>query len=237
MSEPDLQPSPEVVDHHRDMLTAIWCPFCVNRMIPVPTLNTTSAAPADWRPPLDMKAASWPPTGPVSSFPAPRDRDPKEPWTIVLCKLCHEPMLYQDGDPPRVYPAPPERPLDQAIPALARTAGDEAGLCFSVRAFNACTTMARRAVQAAMVAAGATGRTLKDQIEDLRKKGHITTRIAARATANRHVGNSGAHPDPDEDKTVTEADARVALDLMRSVLEELFVLEQLTQAITDKHEP
>lgn len=198
------------------MLTAINCPFCCARMSPqkVPGLEYRPGAATD------------------------------EPWDIATCKSCRRPMLYQDGDPPTVYPQPVPNPTDPRVDAVVRATADEAKRALSVECWRAAAAMARRAVQAAVRQHGGVGKSLREEIESLRGT-KLLPATADQAHAARWVGNDAAHPPTVTtnqrgelvlgDETVFKDDAREVVQLMDHILTSLYVFPSVAAALTEKH--
>jgi len=87
--------------------------------------------------------------------------------------------------------------------------------------------MARRCIQSACIAKGATSGDLVQQIAELAKLGVITKDIQEWATVVRWVGNDAAHPNKDE---VTKEDADDCLRLAEQFLHVIFVTTAVAKA-------
>jgi len=87
--------------------------------------------------------------------------------------------------------------------------------------------MARRCIQRACIARGATKGDLVSQIKELTNSGVITKDIEEWATVVRFVGNDAAHPNQ---KEVIEADAIDTLKLAEEFLHVLFVTTAIAKA-------
>jgi len=189
---------------------SIYCPYCRR-------YTALSLAPVRWHDDWDQESlsASW-------------EKDGATRWWIGVCNYCNEPVLVlNDGD--LVYPTPFPSPTDERIPDPIRKDLDEAKLCQTVKAWRACTVMARRALQQACIKKGAdTTKKLSDQIEGLFQVHVITEDLKNWAHAVRWVGNDAAHPSPDE---VTEEDAGDILGLAEKFSDVLFV----APAVADEH--
>jgi hypothetical protein len=96
------------------------------------------------------------------------------------------------------------------------------------RAFNAgapgaSAVMLRRALEAACIDKGASGRTLADKIADLGKRSDVLDDYERhQATGIRLFGNYGAHVDEDGIDEVTTKDARRAIEFGVHLLEALY---------------
>ena len=99
----------------------------------------------------------------------------------------------------------------------------EATSTFNINAFRASSVMARRALQQALEDKGATKRSnLAEQIDELKGKGLLSDATADLAHGVRQFGNFGAHPNDDLLTQVTSDDARIALDVTKKILKELY---------------
>jgi hypothetical protein len=90
----------------------------------------------------------------------------------------------------------------------------EATTAFNAYAPRAAVVMLRRALERACNEKGAKGLKLHEMIADLHKRlGLFDTAHVALATATRHFGNYGAHPNDDLLDDLSDDEARRALDL------------------------
>ena len=108
----------------------------------------------------------------------------------------------------------------KGVPASVRDAAVEAEKCLASGAFNACGTMARRAVHAICADKGATGKDLYAQLADLKDKHVITPDLWEWADELRTAGKVGAHP---EWEAMTEEEAGYAVRLLREVLRYVYI--------------
>jgi len=102
-----------------------------------------------------------------------------------------------------------------AVPEPVRNAAQEALVCLHARAFNACGTMARRAVHALCDEKKAQGRDLYAELLDLKNKGIITPALYDWAEELRVAGKVGAHPEWEE---MTSEQAGYAVSLLEEIL-------------------
>jgi len=99
----------------------------------------------------------------------------------------------------------------------------EATSTFNINAFRASSVMARRALQQALEDKGATkGSNLADQVSELERKGLLSSATSSLAHGVRQFGNFGAHPNDDLLTQVTSDEARLALDVTKKILKELY---------------
>jgi DNA-directed RNA polymerase subunit RPC12/RpoP len=96
----------------------------------------------------------------------------------------------------------------------------EAENCFSVRAFNACGVMTRRAMHSLCSEKGAQGRDLHEQLKYLKDNNLITPDLWEWAEELRIVGRSGAHPEWED---VSEEDAEYALKFLREIIRYVYI--------------
>lgn len=151
-------------------------------------------------------------------------------WWIGVCNYCAEPVLVKNLAE-TVYPQPLPAPTDPNVPDDIRKDLDEAKQCFSVSAWRASATMARRTMQAAAIDKGASGDKLADQVADLASKNKITADLMEWADVVRWVGNDAAHPGGDE---VNEEDAEDVLKLAEQFLHVLYVAPALAGELRKK---
>lgn len=140
-------------------------------------------------------------------------------WWIGICNACGQACLVLENGQ-RIYPHPLPSPTDSAIPDDIAKSLNEAKLCCSSKCYRACATMARRAVQQACHAKGATKGDLVAQINHLAESGVITKDLADWATVVRWIGNDGAHPNAMD---VDPEDAEDCLHLAEQFLHVIFV--------------
>ena len=147
-------------------------------------------------------------------------------WWMGICNGCRGVVLVRNiGD--FIAPAPLPSPTGENIPSEIRTDLMEAKTCLAAQCFRAAATMARRAIQQACIAQGATGKDLVAQIGDLGTKGIITKDLQEWATVIRWVGNDGAHP---AKQTVEEEDAKDSIDLAEQFLHVIYVTPAVAKA-------
>jgi hypothetical protein len=120
-----------------------------------------------------------------------------------------------------VYPPPGAIFTVKSVPLSIESDANEAILCYKVGALKATIVMCRRAVEATCDEQQASGRNLKEQIDDLHTKGLIDSRLKTWAHQIRFFGNSGAHPDP-AFGSATAADADLMIDFMTTFLEYIY---------------
>lgn len=99
----------------------------------------------------------------------------------------------------------------------------EAIAAYNALAPRAAVVMIRRALERACLEKGAKGEKLWEQIRDLHKRaGLFDDAHVALATATRHFGNFGAHPNDDLLQDLTEDEARRALDLGLHLINKMY---------------
>jgi hypothetical protein len=114
------------------------------------------------------------------------------------------------------------RTVDASVPDTVSGPLVEAQKCFDVGAYNACATMCRRAVQAAVVERGGKGETLFKQIDDLAQQRLITPALQEWAHEVRIIGKVGAHAD--EPIQASPDDARDGLAFADELFDHLYVI-------------
>lgn len=134
-------------------------------------------------------------------------------------------LVLKDGD--IIYPNPTPSPTDPLVPKELATDLDEAKRCFSVEAYRACATLARRCIQQACMMKGAKTGDLVAQIKELTSLAIITKDVEEWATVVRWVGNDAAHPGKD---LVTKEDAEDVLKLAEQFLHVIFVTPAIAKA-------
>jgi len=152
--------------------------------------------------------------------------DYQRQWWIGVCNSCKQPSLVLNNGEV-IFPHPLPSPTDPNIPKELARDLDEAKMCFSIQCYRACAVMARRCIQSACIAKGATAGQLVDQIAELAKLAVITKDIQEWATVVRWVGNDAAHPNKDE---VKKEDAEDCLRLAEQFLHVIFVTPAVAKA-------
>ncbi len=196
------------------MKVSIFCPYCKRH-------TSLEPAPVKYRGTYDRTyttGAIW-------------EKAYEDIWWIGICNYCNNPVLvHNNGD--KIYPIPLPSPTDNNIPEYIRKDLDEAKICFSVEAFRACTTMARRAIQSACIDKGADkNKRLELEIEELAQKNLITQDIKEWTDVVRWVGNDSAHPNSPE---VLKADSEDILKLAEQFLHVLYVTPAIAKSRKSK---
>ena len=125
----------------------------------------------------------------------------------------------------RVYPFPDTSgsSYHDAIPKAMRDDLAEASRCWYVRAYKGVVVLCRRVMQEIAIDREAKGEKLHQRINDLLASGQITKSLHDAATAIRHFGNYGAHPQNDALDDVTRNEADTILNLTNQFLTDLYV--------------
>lgn len=110
--------------------------------------------------------------------------------------------------------------LDPSVNKDVKSAAIEAESCFSVRAFNACGVMTRRAMHSLCEDKGAKGKDLFEKLKYLRDNNLITPDLWQWAEELRIVGRSGAHPEWEE---VSKEDGEYALTFLREIIRYVYI--------------
>lgn len=110
--------------------------------------------------------------------------------------------------------------IHRSVPDEVKKAMTEAERCLSVKAPNACGTMARRAMSALCQDKEAKGKDLYEQLLDLRTRHIITPDLWEWAEELRVVGRSGAHPEWED---VSPDDAEYAVKFLREIIKYVYV--------------
>ncbi len=136
----------------------------------------------------------------------------------------------------RVYPFPETSAGDYhaAIPEAMREDFAEANRCWYAQAFKGVVVLCRRVMQGIAVDRKAKGEKLYQQIDDLLASGQITKSLHDTATAIRHFGNYGAHPQDDILDDVSHDDADTVLKLTAEFLTDLYTRPAETQRLLAK---
>lgn len=158
-------------------------------------------------------------------------RDPDDPCDfhsfLLECPKCQTTLVggryhfENSGDPVgRMWPAP-ARFLSSEIPISIRNSLEEARLCFKVRAYNACTVMAGRALEGICRHFGSEKSYLGHGIKQLREQGIIDERLGKWAEELQKARNLSAHASGEKG---TKDDAQDLLDFVEAICEYVFVL-------------
>jgi hypothetical protein len=118
----------------------------------------------------------------------------------------------------------PPQDVDPTVPPDVSEDFKEALRCEWVKSYRACVVMCRRAIQSSVIALGAKGGRLIDQIDDLFKNGKITEALKEFAHEVRLTGNDGAHPDRDGLTEVKEKDSSAIFAFTREYLHHVYVM-------------
>lgn len=161
---------------------------------------------------------------------------------IYRCVNCHKDTYflireaarkwveYGSGLPPGLLAETPSETIHQypiSTPTLhlsvikdVKNAAIEAEKCLSVKAFNACGVMTRRAMHSLCADKGAKGKDLVEQLKYLKDNNFITPDLWEWAEELRIVGRSGAHPEWEE---VSPEDAEYALRFLREIIRYVYI--------------
>ena len=121
-----------------------------------------------------------------------------------------------------------------SIPGEIKQDLAEAVRCIHAHAYRGTVVMARRAMQRIAVDKKAEGDDLKNQIDDLFKKGLVTKSLHDAAHEIRFFGNFGAHPRDDGLDDISREDARAVLALVQDFLTDLYVRPHETSELSKK---
>lgn len=151
-------------------------------------------------------------------------------WEAASCNACHKVVLIH-ADTGTISPTPLPSPVDERIPGPIRADFLEAKKCFSIGAFRASATMARRALQSVCLDKGVADvdakgkrRSLQKQIDELLAQQIITKELQSWADAVHLVGNDAAHPKkPADDQPISDTDAQDILQLLEQFTQVLYV--------------
>lgn len=101
------------------------------------------------------------------------------------------------------------------------------------RNWDAAALMARSAIQRILRQYEASGKTLKDEIDDLANKGLLPPIMKEWAHEVRELGNEGAHPKPESDGT-SEADASAVVKYLTMLARLLYDLPHEIDAFRER---
>ncbi len=110
--------------------------------------------------------------------------------------------------------------IHDSVPDEIKKAAVEAEKCLSIRAYNACGVMARRAIHALCIDKKAEGKDLYEQLNFLRSNNSITPDLWEWAEELRIVGRSGAHPEWED---VSAEDADYAIRFLREIIKYVYI--------------
>lgn len=143
---------------------------------------------------------------------------------LVACPRCNHPMLaYTDDsmeqfDFLRLYP-PMDRNLHSSVPNSIQEAFTEARTCFRAKAFTAAAIMCRKTLEGICTAHGVKSGTLAAELQKLKEKGIIESRLFEWAEELRTIGNEAAH---DVAFSASREDARDTLEFTEALIEYVF---------------
>ncbi|MGN0095949.1 MAG: DUF4145 domain-containing protein [Corynebacterium sp.] len=118
------------------------------------------------------------------------------------------------------------------VPEAIAEAATEAWTCHVTCAYRAATMLARAVVESAAKANGVERGTLQAKIDMMADKGLIRPAVAEQAHEIRHLGNSTAHGDLDDEVTLEDSDE--VLYFMEQVLNEVFQAPARTKRFADR---
>lgn len=154
-------------------------------------------------------------------------------YSVALCRRCGSPFLVRESlygipgefetvtDERVLYPVPPLSKLEGLPDSIARVV-TQAHRSYSTSAYDACTLMCRRALEALCKSLSANGRDLARRLAELKRKERIDTRLLNWAHSVRLVGNEAAH---DVETAVSAEDARDILEFTEALLMYVFTLD------------
>ena len=165
-------------------------------------------------------------------------------WLVRMCSnpLCRRPIfvVYDEvksettAAPIFTYPLLGGK-LDKEtqFPKYVREEFKEASHCHQIGAYLASMTMSRRVLQRCLKHEGLNQRTLFEQIETAKNQNIIPRRYAKLVDEIRQYGNFGAHPDDDKMELVTEKNSEFLLELVKLLVEELYVVHHRVSKLED----
>jgi hypothetical protein len=136
-------------------------------------------------------------------------------WSAARSGMIHDSIVFPT--PTVVTRAPDEWPQDVGANWV------EAHRSLFGENWRAAVMMARSALQAAMRQQGATGKTLKGEIDDLAAKEILPPVMKDWSTEIRELGNDVAHPDPGQ-RPLSRKDAQDIVEFLDYLLEYLYTL-------------
>ena len=131
----------------------------------------------------------------------------------------------------RIFPDTLPEPIHEKTPEFLKQDLQEARNCFSIGAYRATGTMARRALQLCCIQKGAPKKRLQEQVEWLLANQIITKDLKDWADEVRLTGNDAAHPPQDstKDEIVTSDDAKDILTLLEEFIKVLYIAPSLAK--------
>jgi hypothetical protein len=112
--------------------------------------------------------------------------------------------------------------LPKSVPLNVTNDYLEAAKCLNIGCNKASAVMSRRALQQAVEGKGATHGTLQKQIEELKTNKTLTGASKSLSDGIRQFGNYGAHPQDDLLNDITQDEAKLAFDVLKKILSELY---------------
>jgi len=131
-----------------------------------------------------------------------------------------EPATWTDAE--RLWPCP-KKVVDRSIPKDIRLPLQEADLCLSARAFNACVVMCGRAIEALCANQTTERTTFFEALRKLREMNVIDGRLFEWGNALRQLRNLGAHA---TDKPMSKEDAADAVDFAHAIVDYVCTLSE-----------
>jgi hypothetical protein len=166
-----------------------------------------------------------------------QESDPVE-WLFLQCSSCKRPSIqsrrdygggFDEDEPVIVYPS--SRLLSLQVPESLRREFEEAGSCFSAKAYAATVVMVRRVLEGTCQENSVTDHNLASGLRKLQDTGLIDGTIAEWANALRILGNQGAHF---TGMPVPRDDAEDALAFAEALLEQIYVLRKRFEEFAER---
>lgn len=145
-------------------------------------------------------------------------------------------IVERRATPPRLtykehYPfGAPDDSVDESVPETIASDFSESLRCLWVKSYKAAVAMCRRCVEASCGDLTATGRNLKEKIDDLAKRGIITEPLKQMAHRVRLTANDKLHGKSDDLDTFTEEDAEAIIKCVREYFHHVYVMPALLKA-------
>jgi len=146
-------------------------------------------------------------------------REAAQEWAASVTGLPSKLLAESPSETIHQYPISTPT-LHPSVNKNVKDAAIEAEKCLSVKAFNACGVMTRRAIHSLCTDKGAKGKDLSEQLKYLKDNNLITPDLWEWAEELRIVGRSGAHPEWEE---VSPEDGEYALRFLREIIRYVYI--------------
>jgi hypothetical protein len=160
-------------------------------------------------------------------------------YSFLKCPICRNPILAiqrsinREGldEPTRIYP--PQDNVSQSFPEPLKNAYQEALSCFKIKSFTAAAIMCRKTLEGICRVHHIDTGSLQSDLQDMKDKGIIESRLFEWAEALRIFGNEATH---DINVTISMRDAKDIIEFTNALLEYIFTFNDKFNAFNKRRQ-